>query len=183
VRSEPALRRRAVCQALMFAAFSAYWTGIAFQLIALRGFTQGQIGLFALVGAVGVVASPIAGRVADRGDRFASGVALGIGVAAMVVALVGAGSIVALGASAILLDIAMTAHQVLGQRELYQLRPDARARINSVYMGSVFAGGASGSALAGVLHTHHGWAGIAAAGIALTSLAFARWAVHRFARV
>jgi predicted MFS family arabinose efflux permease len=112
---------------------------------------------------------------------YALGLALLIGVAAMVVALLGAGSVILLGLSAVLLDVAMTAHQVLSQREIYQLRPDARARINTVYMGSVFAGGAVGSALAGVLHTHSGWTGIAAAGIALSSTSLVLWASSRIA--
>jgi predicted MFS family arabinose efflux permease len=178
VRTQPILRRRALCQALIFASFSGYWTAIAFQLITVHGFNQAQVGLFALVGAVGVVAAPIAGRIADRGDRFASGIALAIGVAALVIARFGASSVVLLGLAAILLDIAMTAHQVLSQREIYQLRPDARARINTVYMGSVFAGGALGSALAGVLHHHSGWTGITTAGIVLMVLAWVLWALR-----
>jgi predicted MFS family arabinose efflux permease len=182
VRTQPVLRRRAVCQALLFAAFSAYWTGVAYQLIAVHHFDQAQVGLFALVGAVGVVASPVAGRIADRGDRWASGVALLIAVAAMVVARCGADSVVWLGVSAVLLDVGMTAHQVLSQREIYQLRPDARARINTVYMGCVFTGGALGSALAGVLHGHWGWAGIATAGIGLASASFVLWAASGLAR-
>jgi predicted MFS family arabinose efflux permease len=179
VRTQPALRRRAVCQALVFAAFSGYWTGIAYQLITVHGFDQTQVGLFALVGAVGVAASPVAGRIADRGDRFASGIALLLGITAMVVARLGADSIVLLGVAAVLLDVAMTAHQVLSQREIYQLRPDARARINTVYMGSVFTGGALGSALAGLLHDRYGWNGITTAGIAFATAAFLLWAASR----
>ena len=180
VRTQPRLRRRTACQALTFAAFSAYWTGISYQLITVHGFTQAQIGLFALVGAVGVVAAPVAGRIADRGDRFVSGIALMIGVAAMLVARFGAGSVLLLGVAAVLLDVAMTAHQVLSQREIYQLRPDARARINTVYMGGTFVGGAVGSALAGVLHSRSGWTGIADAGIALLTAALLLWALGRF---
>jgi predicted MFS family arabinose efflux permease len=179
-RTQPILRRRALCQALVFAAFSGYWTAIAYLLISVHRFNQAQVGLFALVGAVGVAASPVAGRLADRGDRFASGIALLIGVAAMCVARFGANSVILLGLSAVLLDVAMTAHQVLSQREIYQLRPDARARVNTVYMGSVFAGGALGSALAGVLHSHSGWNGITTAGIILTALSFVLWALRRF---
>ena len=179
VRTQPALRRRAICQALLFASFSAFWTGIAYQLISVHHFDQTQVGLFALVGAVGVVASPVAGRIADRGDRLASGVALLIATAAMVVARWGADSVIALGVAAVLLDVGMTAHQVLSQREIYQLRPDARARINTVYMGGVFGGGALGSALAGVLHGRWGWNGIAVAGIALSAASFAVWAASR----
>jgi predicted MFS family arabinose efflux permease len=70
VRMQPRLRQRTVCQALMFAAFSAYWTGISYQLITTHGFSQAQIGLFALVGAVGVVAAPVAGRIVDRLSPF-----------------------------------------------------------------------------------------------------------------
>ncbi|CAN5274959.1 MFS transporter [soil metagenome] len=180
VRTQPVLRRRAACQALMFAAFSGYWTGIAYQLIADHGFNQVQLGLFALVGAVGVIAAPISGRIADRGDRYASGIALLIGVASMIVARLGGSSVLLLGLAAVLLDIGMTAHQTLSQREIYQLRPDARARINTVYMGSVFAGGALGSALAGLFHSRYGWNGITAAGIALSALSFALWAFGRF---
>jgi predicted MFS family arabinose efflux permease len=179
VRTQPVLRRRAVCQALIFAAFSGYWTGVSYQLITVHHFDQAQVGLFALVGAVGVVASPVAGRVADRGDRFASGVAICIGIAALAVARVGADSVIMLGVSAVLLDVAMTAHQVLSQRQIYQLRPDARARINTVYMGTVFAGGALGSALAGLLHDRYGWNGIATAGIAFVAASFLLWAAGR----
>jgi predicted MFS family arabinose efflux permease len=103
-----------------------------------------------------------------------------IGIAAMIVAYVGASSVLLLGLAAVLLDIGMTAHQTLSQREIYQLRPDARARINTVYMGSVFTGGALGSGLAGIFHSRYGWSGISAAGIALTTLAFGLWAFGRF---
>jgi predicted MFS family arabinose efflux permease len=181
VRTQPILRRRALCQALLFASFSGYWTAIAYQLITVHGFDQTQVGLFALVGAVGVVASPVAGRIADRGDRFASGAALLIGIAAMVVARFGASSVILLGLAAVLLDVAMTAHQVLSQREIYQLRPDARARINTVYMGSVFAGGAVGSALAGALHGQYAWSGITTVGIGFSTLSFVVWASSRVA--
>jgi len=76
-RSEPALRRRAACQALLFGAFSAFWTAIAYELIDEHGFTQSQIALFALVGAGGAAAAPLAGRLADRGHGpLASGGAL-----------------------------------------------------------------------------------------------------------
>jgi MFS family permease len=107
-------------------------------------------------------------------------IALLIGVVAMLLSRFGSGSVILLGLAAVLLDIAMTAHQVLGQREIYELRPDARARINTVYMGGVFAGGALGSALAGVLYSGSGWNGIANVGIALLALSFVLWAFGRF---
>jgi predicted MFS family arabinose efflux permease len=66
--STPLLQRRALYHAGMFSAFSLFWTvtplylsGPAFKL------SQGEIALFALAGAAGAVAAPIAGRLADRG--------------------------------------------------------------------------------------------------------------------
>ncbi|MGW7545516.1 MFS transporter [Streptomyces sp. NPDC054770] len=180
VREEPVLRERSLRQAIIFAAFSAYWTTIAYELGDAHGFNQAMIGLFALVGAVGVVVAPVAGRIADRGtDRFATGVALLILVAAMVIACTGAGSVILLGVAAVLLDIGMICNQILSQRQIYQLRPDARARLNTVYMGSAFIGGAIGSVAAGHLHGAYGWTGDTIFGAALGGLAFVLWAQSR----
>ena len=79
VREEPVLRRRAVCQALMFGAFSCFWTSVAFELIQRHHLGQAWIGIFALVGAAGAAAAPLAGRLGDQGHGHAgSGVALAL---------------------------------------------------------------------------------------------------------
>ena len=56
-----------------------------------------------------------------------------------------------LALAGVLLDLAVQCHQVMSQQEIYALRGDARARINTVYMTTVFVGGAISSAMAGVL--------------------------------
>jgi MFS family permease len=89
-------------------------------------------------------------------------------------ALVGAGSVALLGLAAVLLDVGMTSNQILSQREIYRLRPDARARLNTVYMGSAFLGGAAGSAIAGALQGPYGW-GAALFGASIAALAFLLW--------
>ena len=67
VATEPVLRRRSASQALMFGAFSAFWTSIAYELIDAHHLSQLQIALFALVGAAGAVAAVVAGALGDRG--------------------------------------------------------------------------------------------------------------------
>ena len=62
VRTQPVLRRRALTQALMFGAFTCYWTEIAYELIDHHGLSQREIGVFALVGAAGAAAVPRASR-------------------------------------------------------------------------------------------------------------------------
>jgi predicted MFS family arabinose efflux permease len=176
VRTEPALRRRALCQALMFGVFSCFWTSVAFELIRTHGLNQAQIGLFALVGAAGAAAAPIAGRLGDRGyGRIGSGIALALGVVAMLVAWVGVHSLIVLALAGVLLDLAVQGHQVLSQQEIYGLRADARARINTVFMTTIFVGGAIASGISGALYDAGGWAGVTLFGAALPLIGLGVW--------
>jgi predicted MFS family arabinose efflux permease len=177
VRSEPALRRRAACQALMFGAFSCFWTSVAFELIRSHGLSQAEIGIFALVGAAGAAAAPLAGRLGDRGHgRIGSGVALALAIVAMLIAQVGVSSLIVLALAGVLLDLAVQVHQVLSQQEIYGLRADARARINTVFMTTIFVGGAIASAGSGLLYDAAGWSGVTLLGAALPAVGLAIWA-------
>ena len=176
IRTEPLLRRRAVSQALMFGAFSSYWTTIAYELIDHHGLSQREIGVFALVGAAGALAAPLAGRLGDGGHgRYARLGTFLIGVLAMVVAGLGQSSIIALAVSGVLLDLAVQGHQVLSQRDIYALNADARARINTVYMTTVFLGGAISSVVAGLIDDAYGWTGVAIFGAILPALGGLVW--------
>jgi predicted MFS family arabinose efflux permease len=180
VREEPALRRRAVCQALMFGAFSAFWTAVAFELVRAHGLSQTGIGVFALVGAAGAAVAPVAGRLGDRGyGQVGSGVALALATAAMVIADIGVHSLVVLALAGVLLDLAVQSHQVLSQQEIYGLRGDASARINTVFMTTIFMGGAIASAVAGALYDAAGWTGSSLFGAVLPLVGLAIWAYSR----
>lgn len=178
VRTEPVLRLRAFSQAMMFGAFTAFWTGITYELISAHHLNQVGIGIFALVGAAGAAVAPLAGRLADAGHgHFARAAAITVGIAAMVLADLGSGSVILLGLAGVLLDLAVQAHNVFGQRDIYSLRADARARINTVFMGTIFLGGAISSAVSGWLHDSYGWAGVTLFGAALVVLAGIAWLV------
>ena len=180
-RSEPALRRRAVCQALLFGAFSAFWTAIAYELIDEHGFSQSQIAVFALIGAGGAAAAPLAGKLADRGHgSWGSGGALLLAALMALLAAAGHRSVILLAAAGVLLDFAVQAHQVMSQHEIYALRADARARINTVFMTTVFTGGAISSALTGALHHRFGWTGACLLAAACALAALTVWAVARW---
>ena len=153
------LRERSLYQGLLFASFSAFWTIAPIELIRQHGFSQNGVALFALVGAVGAIAAPIAGRLADAGHgQRGTLVALLLAPAALLVgALPGAGwwwMVV----TAIVLDFAVQLNMVLGQREVYALDPHSRARLNAVYMTSIFVGGGFGSLVASPLYEALGWA-------------------------
>lgn len=178
VRSEPLLRRRALQQATMYGAFSVFWTTVSYELITEHGFNQGGIAVFALLGAGGALAAPIAGRFADRGHGSRGGaVMLLLAAVACAVAGLGHRSVVILAAAVFVLDFAVQAHQVMGQHTIYALRPDARARVNTVYMTTIFVGGALASLLGGQVWTVAGWAGACLLGAAMPLLGLAVWTV------
>ena len=182
VRQERVLRRRALYQSLMFAAFSVFWTTIAAQLTDRHGFTQTQVGLFALVGAAGAAAAPVAGWLGDRGhSAAATGSACALAAAALVLAAVSGGSVVGLAVAAVALDCAVQVSLVIGQRAIYSVRPEARSRMNTVFITTFFLGGAAGSAVGGALYDAAGWTETALVGAALPAVGLLVWAVHTWA--
>jgi hypothetical protein len=71
-------------------AFNAFWTAIALRLGEPPfGLAANGVALFAFVGVGGVIAAPIAGRLGDRG---LTALATGVAHAAIVVALIAAGT-------------------------------------------------------------------------------------------
>jgi predicted MFS family arabinose efflux permease len=179
LREEPALRWRAAYQICMFGAFSAFWTAVSDELVTRHGLSQAGVGIFALVGAAGAAAAPVAGRLGDRGrTRATTGAATALGALSMVLAGLGERSLVLLAVAGVLLDLAVQGNQVIGQRVIYGLRPDARARINTIYMASFFVAGAASSAAAGQLWERTGWTGVSVLAAALPTLAFALWLVE-----
>ena len=171
---EPVLRRRALTASLVMAAFSVFWTAVALRLSAAP-FDLGQrgIALFALVGAGGAAVTPIFGRAGDRGfTRPATTLchlmlvaALGLAAWAGAATVGGAWlALVLMGVSAVLLDIGVTGDQTLGRRAVNLLQPKARGRINGLFVGTFFIGGAIGSLLAGVAWASGGWNAVCAVG-------------------
>ncbi len=180
VRTEPVLRRRALYQALMFAAFSVFWSTIASELVAAHGLSQTGIGLFALVGAAGAAAAPLAGRLGDRGhSRAGTGVAFGLAAGSLLLAALAPGNLVALAVAAVGLDCAVQTSLVLGQRAVYGLRPEARSRLNTIFITTFFVGGAVGSAVGGLLLDARGWQTSTLAGAALPLVGLLVWAFER----
>ncbi|MEO3828290.1 MFS transporter [Actinomadura sp. B10D3] len=179
LRVHAPLRRRALFQAALFGAFSAYWTTVSYVLTgAPFHYSELGVGLFALVGAGGAMIAPAAGRWADRGlNRPMTAVAYGMGVLAFVVGGLGRDHVLLLAAAAVLVDMAVQGSFILGQHSVHALDPEARARINSSYLATIFLGGALGSQLGAYAYHSGGWPAVTVAGGTLPLLALLAWTV------
>ncbi|MDT4841563.1 hypothetical protein FQZ97_754220 [compost metagenome] len=92
------------------------------------------------------------------------------------------GSAWALGllvAAAIVLGFGVAANMTLGQRAIFGLGAEFRARLNGLYMTTFFIGGAIGSALGGWAYAQGGWGLASWIGFALPVLALGYFATER----
>ncbi len=164
----PTLRRAAFTQALQFASFSVFWTTLALLLQSPR-FNLGSAyaGAFGVIGLVGVLAAPLAGRAADRiGPERVVAMGAVVSLAAWLVFGLWL-SLAGLVLGVVLLDFGAQVSMVSNQSIIYALRPEARSRLNTVFMTIMFLGGALGSAAATVAWQLGGWGAVSILGVTL----------------
>ncbi|GJD48023.1 putative transporter [Methylobacterium crusticola] len=160
VRGQPVLRRAALTQALLFAAFNAFWTTLALQVEAPPfGLDPAGAGLFGLIGAAGALCAPMAGRFADtRSPRpVVTGGAFLTAAAFVVFGLLGGSSLAALAVGVLLIDIGINAALIANQTRVYALAAGARGRINTVFFTAIFVGGALGASAGTRAFAAGGW--------------------------
>ncbi|MCC8373277.1 MFS transporter [Photorhabdus sp. HUG-39] len=166
VKQQPLLREAALSGFLLFAAFNTLWGSLALLLSQPPyGWGSDITGLFGLTGIVGMLASPIIGSLTDRFGGKAI-VAAGALLVTLALCLISgtSHSILFLFVGIILLDLGSRAGLVANQIRLYTLLPDARSRLNTIFMTCYFAGGAIGSSLGAVAAWHFSWYGVAFSG-------------------
>ncbi|KFF67280.1 MFS transporter [Pectobacterium brasiliense] len=157
-QDERALRKATLIQALLFASFSAFWSVLALYLEGGR-FQMGAAaaGLFGVIGVAGIFAAPLAGRLADRiGSRpvVIAGALLTLLSWAI---FIGFNSVIGLIIGVVLLDLGVQSALIANQHVIYGLGEAVRGRINTVFMGGMFLGGAVGSTVAMAAWHQGGW--------------------------
>jgi predicted MFS family arabinose efflux permease len=176
-REHRILREAVMINTLMFCVFSGFWTAMVFFVEAPPyNYTSRGAGLFGLIGAAGALCAPIAGKITDRHGGHRN-VLYSIGamiVAYLILGFLGtnlAGFIVGV----ILLDMAQQFGHVSNQTRIYGLAPEARSRLNMIYMTCSFTGGSIGSYMCTYFWNHSGWWGVCGFSLTLMVLALVVW--------
>jgi predicted MFS family arabinose efflux permease len=166
-RAHRKLRLAALAQGLLALGFSAFWSTLAVMLHdAPFHLGSAVAGSFGLAGAVGALAAPFAGRLADRrGAEWVTRIAATITVisfaAMLAMPLLSTGAQLALLALATVgFDLGVQASLISHQTIVYGLAPEARSRLNALLMTSVFVGMASGGLLGAQALAAWGWMGV-----------------------
>jgi predicted MFS family arabinose efflux permease len=172
IREQPVLREAAALSAILFCAFSAFWTTLVFFLQSPPyHYGSGVAGLFGLVGAAGAICAPFIGHLADRyGARRNVLLSLFVTLGSFIVLYFFGKHMAGLIAGVILLDIGVQSGHVSNQTRIYGLLPEARSRLNMVYMICYFLAGSFGSYAGSLLWHHFGWAGVCGLGCVLPIL-------------
>ncbi|GAB3305651.1 MFS transporter [Hymenobacter tenuis] len=178
-RELPVLRRSALVGACMFAGFSAFWTTLVFFLESDAYHYGSEVaGLFGLIGASGAFAASFAGKSADhKGADYALNLGIVMFLGAYVLLAFGGYYLLGLIVGVVILDVGQQMTHISNQTRIFSLRPEARSRLNTVYMTTCFIGASLGSFLGGIAWTHFQWLGVCGVGLGFVVAAYL---VNRF---
>jgi predicted MFS family arabinose efflux permease len=183
-RTQPVLRWRALIGACGFAGFSAFWTTVSFLLSGPRyHFSQLEIGLFALAGTAGALASAFGGRHLDARPHLRwplTGAMLGLQLVSFGLITFGGYGPSSLGLVLLVIgvlgmDAGVQANLLINNSVIYELLPQARSRITAVFMTTMFLGGALGSVVAAHAYAAWGWTGATGTAGVFTLVAALGW--------
>ncbi|KAG2114358.1 major facilitator superfamily domain-containing protein [Suillus discolor] len=158
--TEPLVIQMAIINIASNACFTGFWVTLTFLLGGPPYYYSTLIiGLFGLVGMLGVLVGPFSGRLIDRlvpwyATLVATGVLLisqavqtaagGINVAAVIIACFG-------------LDVGRQSQQVSMTARVLSISPAAGARLNAILILSVFIGQVMGTSVGTQVFVQHGW--------------------------
>ncbi|VDC02290.1 unnamed protein product [Peniophora sp. CBMAI 1063] len=163
--TEPRLIQACIVSLASSVVFTCYWISLTFVLgDPPYSYSTLVIGLFGLIGAVGVMLSPLVGRLVDKMIPWYSALfatimlmlvmaiywgAAGLNVAAVVVTTIG-------------LDVFRQLQQVSLTTSVVSISAPMRARLNSILILALFVGQVTGSAVSAEIYTRYGWRAIGA---------------------
>lgn len=183
-KEEPKLLLAASKAGLAFGSFLALWAMLAFKM-ALPPFYAGgtTVGLLGLCGVAGAVSASFLGKHVKKIGLFRINY---IGTTTIMLGWLMLyfldNNYIGIVLGIIILDIGMQCIQLGNQTSIFELRPKAINRLNTIFMTCFFIGGASGTFLAGYAWEKHQWIGVTTVGLVLVGLSFIVNSYHHFFR-
>jgi predicted MFS family arabinose efflux permease len=159
IRTQPVLREASLINFFAFIVIMGFWTTMVLYLAnAPHQFSTYQIGLFGIAGAAGALAAPLVGKLSGNGNPRKN-LMIGFILELVSVALFyfTGNHVLLFVIGIILIDIGQQAIHVTNQTRIYTLVPEARNRLNTIFMSVSFIGASCGSALGLMLWSIGGW--------------------------
>ena len=171
-KEQKIIRESAWIGACLFGAISAFWSTMAFFLEKSPfEYSLSMIGLFGIIGAGGALISPVVGRITDSQGPFKP-MRFGIlmMMAGYLILFEGKNGIALVIAGIILIDMGLQCTHIPNLSRNYSLLPDARTRLNTIYMTFFFIGGTLGSSIGSIAWNIGGWTSVCIVGIIMVAL-------------
>ena len=170
-KTEPTLRLATLRGALAFGSLSAFWTTLTFLMedsFHYGSAVAGGFGLFGVAGALGAV------QVGKLNNRMSKSKLILIGGILILISwgifLFSAHSIIGLIIGVILIDLGVQSVHITNQNIVFSKNPDARNRVNTIYMVGFFIGGALGTSFGSIAWKLFGWTGVSLVGLAFSAI-------------
>ena len=169
IKEQKMLREATLINAVSFAQFGAFWTTMVLLLSdAPFTYNSATIGLFGIVGASGALAAPLVGKLGDKGNpRKVIGYGCGLLLLSFMVFYFSAESLVGILIGIVFIDVGLQAIHISNQTRIYALLPEARNRMNTIFMSFSFFGTALGSAFGIWLWNYGRWEAFSIGGMLL----------------
>ncbi len=146
-RHHPHLIRRVCAGALGFSILSMVFTSMTFVLgCAPYHFIDFEIGLFGLLGVIGIYSASWSGKTVGQGkENLVATLCISLMLLSCIPLFFAQQNIVVYAIGVLMSYFGLTAFHVLNQNLVYRIDIKARSRINAVYMTIYFSGAAIGS--------------------------------------
>ncbi|WP_278493805.1 MFS transporter [Acinetobacter gyllenbergii] len=168
LKQEKRLVLRALAGGFAFAAVSILYSTIALLLTSAHQLQDLLIGMVPLVGIFGALSTQYIGKYADQGyTSQLTWIGCGLFILSWICFYFGQTFLFSYILGFALIQLALALVHTSNQSVIFRLRPDAKSRINAIYMTAYFTGGACGSALGIFAWNHGGWSMTCLTGISL----------------
>jgi predicted MFS family arabinose efflux permease len=170
-KTEPSLRLATLRGALAFGSLSAFWTTFVFLMDDSFGYGSAVAGGFGLFGIAGALGATVVGKLNNRVKKNKLMIAGAILIIiSWIIFLISSHMIIGLIIGVILIDLGVQSVHITNQNVVFSKNPEARNRVNTIYMVGFFIGGAVGTSLGSLAWNYYGWTGVSLVGLLFSGI-------------